>query len=504
MNEREIWTRVLELGWVADPADRLDAALALASELAQTGRAHLYLTAGDGRRLHLERTRGVSPPIPLPVDAEGGAAAALPVPPMELRVAADEVPRLVPTPEGAFFSLPLRRGPDLLGVVRVGPLPAGKLGKSQRKNLAATAQPLTVIVAGAHEADLLRRRAEDAEKRIAVGRQLQGSALETGRFVTLLLRLAVRGSRADGGFVALAGEEGLTLRAVESLPAELLAGLDLSAAAGLIEIVPDAEAAFLRDPEAAARLGIRSLLAVPLIAGGRAEALLALVDLGGEQLDPANLALLETLAEQIRLMLGNERLFDEFVARYLETVRAIATALDARRRATRGHHERVAAVAGALAAELGVGDDDRWSLRTAALVHDVGLAGVTATPDAYLADIEHPTIGAAMIEALPLARGVVEAVEGHHEWFDGWGFPRGLKGEQLHPLARILALAEFVVETAGGDAVQEAWSAERLAAELHDRRGSQFDPDAADALLRLLERGWRPENATDGGGAWST
>ncbi len=502
MNEQEAAVRALELGYVADPEERLDAVLSFVAQIAGTGRAHLYLVAGDGRRLHLDRTRGQSPPLPLSVDVEGGAAAALPMPPMELRVADDEAPRIVPTPEGQFFSLPLRRGNELFGTLRAGPLLEGKLPRNAEKLLRAASGPLTVVVATAHEAATLQRRADDAEKRVSVGRRLQGSALETGRFVTLLLRLAVRGSRADGGFVAIADGDGLVLRAVEALPAEVVAGLDLSHN-GLIEIVPEAQAAFLRDAEGASRLGITSLLAVPLITDGRVEALLALVGLGGEQPDPNGLALLETLAEQIRVMLGNERLFDEFVERYLVTVRAIAHALDARRPSTENHHERVAAVADAVAAELGLDDGDRASLRIAALVHDVGLAGVAATPDAYLADIEHPTVGAGMIESLPLARGVVEAVEGHHEWFDGWGFPRGLRGEQLHPLACVLALAEFVVEAAGGDALQGPWEPERLAGEIANRRGSQFEPAVADAGVRLLNRGWRP-NESSGGGEWST
>ncbi len=304
----------------------------------------------------------------------------------------------------------------------------------------------------------------------------------------------MRASNADGGFVALADEAGgLTLRAVEDLPAELVAGIDLSPQTGLIEVVPGG-GAFLRDTDAAARLGIVSLLAVPLLEGERVVALLALVDRSGGGLEPESLDLLATLAEQIRLMLGNESLFDEFVSRYLDTVKAIAAALDARRPQSRGHHPRVAAVADAIAAELGLGPEERAALETAALVHDVGLAGVAATPDAYLADLEHPTVGAGMLEALPLAPGVVEAVAGHHEWFDGWGFPKGLHGSELHVLARVLGLAEFVVEAAGADALGEAWPPERLAAEIAERRGTQFDPDVADAALRLLEGGWRPND----------
>ena len=498
MSDDEIRDRALALAWIADPEERLDEVLELASSLAGTTRAHLYLAAGDERRLHLERTYGLSAAAPRG-DAEGGAGVALPLPPLELRVADDEDARIVPTPEGSFFSVPLRGANGLVGTIRVGPIASGKLPRGAEKDLRTAAPQLAVVVAGAHEAATLRRRAGDAEKRVAVGRRLQGSSLETGRFVTLLLRLAVRSTGADGGFVALADEGRLTLRAIAGLEEYTAAAL----ATDLVEIVAETQSAFLRDADAAERLGVRSMLAVPLIAGARVEALLALVDLGGGRLDPASLVLLETLAEHIRLMLGNEQLFDEFVDRYLQTLRGLAESLDARSPATFGHHARVAAIADAVAAELGLSPDARDALRTAALVHDVGLAGVAASPDAYVADIEHPTIGAGMLESLPLAPGVVEAVEGHHEWFDGWGFPRGARGHQLHPLARILALAEFGVEAAGGDSVQPPWSPSRLAEEIRERRGSQFDPEVADAAVRLLDGGRMPDH-TNGGGEWST
>ncbi|MBV8480710.1 MAG: HD domain-containing protein [Actinobacteria bacterium] len=498
MSDDDIRGRALALAWAGAPEERLDAVLALAASLAGMPRAHLYLAAGDERRLHLERTHGISAAPPRG-DAEGGAGVALPLPPLELRVADDEDARIVPTPEGSFYSLPLRGAGGLVGTIRVGPIASGKLPRGAEKDLRAAAPELAVVVAAAHEADALGRRADDAEKRVAVGRRLQGSSLETGRFVTLLLRLAVRSSGADGGFVAIADGGRLTLRASDGLEEYTAAAL----ATDLVEIVTETQSAFLRDADAAERLGVRSILAVPLIAGVRVEALLALVDLGGGRLDPASLVLLETLAEHIRLMLGNEQLFDEFVDRYLDTLRGLAESLDARSPATIGHHARVAAIADAVALELGLPSETRDALRTAALVHDVGLAGVAATPDAYIADIEHPTIGAGMLEALPLAPGVVEAVEGHHEWFDGWGFPRGSRGDQLHPLARVLALAEFAVEAAGGDAVQPPWPPARLANEIRERRGSQFDPEVADAAVRLLDGGRMPDH-TSGGSAWST
>ena len=78
----------------------------------------------------------------------------------------------------------------------------------------------------------------------------------------------------------------------------------------------------------------------------------------------------------------------------------------------------------------------------------------------------------------------------HHEWYDGWGFPNSLRGEEIPRPARVLAAAEFIAEMAAGDPVREPWDAARIAAELRQRRGSQFDPFVADAALSLLQTGY--------------
>jgi HD-GYP domain-containing protein (c-di-GMP phosphodiesterase class II) len=210
----------------------------------------------------------------------------------------------------------------------------------------------------------------------------------------------------------------------------------------------------------------------------------------GAELGEEDLALLEAFGDQIRLMLHNAQVFESFGERYLETVKGLARALDARRAETAGHHQLVSDIAAAIAAEAGLDPDAVDAVATAGLIHDVGLAG--SAEGGWAADVEHPTIGASLVTHLPLHPGVAEAVATHHEWFDGWGFPNGLKGEAIAPEGRALAAAEFIVELTTPDAVRPGWQDARLAEELRHRRGSQFDPAIADAALRILERGELP------------
>jgi putative two-component system response regulator len=116
------------------------------------------------------------------------------------------------------------------------------------------------------------------------------------------------------------------------------------------------------------------------------------------------------------------------------------------------------------------------------------MAGIVEIEGGYQADFEHPTIGASLIEALPLHPTIVGAVATHHEWFDGWGFPRGLSGDAIPLGGRILAMAEFIVEMTTGNPFREPWSREKLVAELRQRHGTQFDPRVTDVALNLIEQ----------------
>src|SRR5207244_4181551 len=151
-----------------------------------------------------------------------------------------------------------------------------------------------------------------------------GSALDLRRYLGLLLELAVRATRTEAGFVAIVGaERRIRVEAEFDLPEGFAAAVDLDPISGLLDWSAAFEegALFLRDLDAAARLGIRSLLAVPLLEAGEPLGILALVNFGeAGTFDEGSLELLATFAEQIRQMLHNDRLFQDFSARFLETV----------------------------------------------------------------------------------------------------------------------------------------------------------------------------------------
>lgn len=184
-----------------------------------------------------------------------------------------------------------------------------------------------------------------------------------------------------------------------------------------------------------------------------------------------------------------------------ETLGALASSLELRERYTGGHSRRVRDYSLLLADEMGLADGSfRAGLAQGALLHDVGKIGI---PDeillkpAPLAEAEravmrrHPELGAALVGDIAWLRRAGELVQAHHERYDGSGYPRGLAGAAIPIAARIFAVADAFDALTTDRPYHAALSWEEAAAAIADGRGSQFDPDAADAFLRIPFEEWR-------------
>jgi diguanylate cyclase (GGDEF)-like protein/PAS domain S-box-containing protein len=178
----------------------------------------------------------------------------------------------------------------------------------------------------------------------------------------------------------------------------------------------------------------------------------------------------------------------------LVSLRLLARVVDAKDPATRRHSERVGDLCAEIAEELGWSAERAAMLREAGLVHDVGKIAVPDAvlfaprplrPDERAVVREHPAVGARIVgEALTIEQ--VAWVRGHHERWDGTGYPDGLLAEECPEGARILALAEAwdVMTSERPDSTTPATPAEALA-ECRARAGSQFWPPAVEALARV-------------------
>jgi putative nucleotidyltransferase with HDIG domain len=174
-------------------------------------------------------------------------------------------------------------------------------------------------------------------------------------------------------------------------------------------------------------------------------------------------------------------------------LRQLVRRLEARHPSTHGHSRRVAALAAAIATELGLAEGMVARIRTAALLHDVGKAEVPAEivdKPAPLSAAEYATIrshaegGARMVEVLA-DPAVTAIVRHHHERFDGDGYPSGLCNYEIPLGARIVAVADTFDALTSPRPYRPAMSERRALGLLEDAAGSQLDPTVVAVALRL-------------------
>jgi putative nucleotidyltransferase with HDIG domain len=184
---------------------------------------------------------------------------------------------------------------------------------------------------------------------------------------------------------------------------------------------------------------------------------------------------------------------------YIQTIRALAEAVDAKDAYTRGHSERVGVYASKMARELGLPRELIERVYISGLLHDVGKIGVRdtvitkpdrLTPEEYEEIKAHPEIGARILQPVAFLSDVVDCVRHHHEWYDGSerGYPSRLRGDSIPLPSRIILVADTVEAMTSDRPYRKGLTLEAVVRELHKYSGSQFDPQCADVMLRLLER----------------
>jgi PAS domain S-box-containing protein/putative nucleotidyltransferase with HDIG domain len=162
---------------------------------------------------------------------------------------------------------------------------------------------------------------------------------------------------------------------------------------------------------------------------------------------------------------------------------------------TAGHERRVAELAVAMGAELGLAGDELEALRLAALIHDIGKIAVPAeilAKPGRLSEVEfnlirqHPASGYDILEAIDFGRPVAEYVLQHHERLDGSGYPRGLAGSEVLPEARIIAVADVVEAMSSHRPYRAALGLDAGLDEVCAHAGERYDADVVAACVRLF------------------
>ena len=183
---------------------------------------------------------------------------------------------------------------------------------------------------------------------------------------------------------------------------------------------------------------------------------------------------------------------------FINSIRALAAAIDAKDPYTRGHSERVARYASLVAREMGLSSEDVRRVRLSALLHDVGKIGIddrilrkptALTEEEFEIMKSHPVKGAAIMEAIPQLRDVIPGMKHHHERWEGGGYPEGLRGEDIPLQARIVSVADTFDAMTTTRPYQRAMDIRFVFQRLRDLAGNRFDPSVVEALIQSYEKG---------------
>ena len=240
---------------------------------------------------------------------------------------------------------------------------------------------------------------------------------------------------------------------------------------------------------------------VPLIAKGKVVGVLDIYNRSSLTPDPEWLDFMEALAGQAAIAIDNGQLFDglqrsnnELALAYETTIEGWSRALDLRDKETEGHTLRVTETTLQLARAMGLDVGELVHIRRGALLHDIGKMGVPdsillkpgpLTDDEWVTMRKHPVYAYEMLSPIPYLKLAMEIPYCHHERWDGAGYPRGLKGEQIPLVARIFAVVDVWDALRSDRPYRGAWTNEQVREHIRVGAGSHFDPTVAKAFLNM-------------------
>lgn len=390
---------------------------------------------------------------------------------------------------------------DSLDALRTSIDALGPLGKTLKPHVVALERDLA----------LRTRQVEALEKVNQITAALAGvdDLRDVDVVLERILEEALSLGGADRGMVVLTDEEepdGFSIRASHRL-GEADDG-DLAVSTSLVrQILERGEGIVTTNAQQDDRfdagaslmaLDIRSVMAAPIRLGDRT--------IGGiyvdtrftdRTFDEADLRTFAVFADNAAIALNLAKSMRERRQLYLQSVLALANAVEAADAYTAGHSNRVGYYAHGIARELGFDDAGLERIAIAGYLHDVGKIALTknVTKPGKLTDEEwaqmklHTVHGERILRDAPALAPILPAVRSHHERWDGRGYPDGLAGDQIDPLARILAVADSFDAMTTDRPYRKAFELAHALGEIESNVDTMYERAAAEAFLAAFERG---------------
>jgi response regulator RpfG family c-di-GMP phosphodiesterase len=220
---------------------------------------------------------------------------------------------------------------------------------------------------------------------------------------------------------------------------------------------------------------------------------------GVEEISEIDVQLLDVFCSGVAIAFDNILLNQEITDTQAELILRLGDVVESRSNEAGNHVRRMAQVCHMLAQESGMSEDETAILMHAAPMHDIGKI---ATPDSVLLKPgrltpeeweimkQHPTVGLQILDGSqrPILKAAAVIAHQHHEKYDGSGYPQGLKGEDIHPYARIVAVADVFDALTHARCYKDAWPIGQVRDYLREVAGKHLDPQYVDLLIRNIDR----------------
>jgi putative nucleotidyltransferase with HDIG domain len=260
------------------------------------------------------------------------------------------------------------------------------------------------------------------------------------------------------------------------------------------------EIAFPRAPLFIAE-GFVAYYVVPLIAKGQVKGVLEIFHRTPLTVNNDWSNFLETLAGQAAIAIDNAQLFERLqrsnaslVSAYDATIEGWSRAMDLRDKETEGHTLRVTEMVERLARAMHIDEAEIVHIRRGALLHDIGKIGVPdhillkpgpLSDDEWDVMRQHPRLAYEMLAPISYLRLALDIPYCHHEKWDGTGYPRGLKGEQIPQAARLFAVVDVWDALRSNRPYRSGWAEEQTLNHIRSLAGTHFEPKAVELFLQL-------------------
>ena len=270
-------------------------------------------------------------------------------------------------------------------------------------------------------------------------------------------------------------------------------------------VVVSGEQAMSVDPDFSSiyeKEGFIAYAGVPLVAKGQIKGVMEVYHRLPHSPEPEWLNVLETLAGQAAIAIDSAQLLDglqksniELAFAYDQTITGWSHAMDLRDKETEGHTQRVTDLTLKLARVMNIHESQLIHVQRGALLHDIGKMGVPdnillkpgkLTDEEWEKMRQHPGFAYQMLSSIQYLKPALDIPYCHHEKWDGSGYPRGLKEEEIPLAARIFAVVDVWDAVTNDRPYRPAWTEEQALGYIREQSGKHFDPQVVNIFLRLM------------------